>query len=189
VDQVAATLAGLGELGSVLELAAGTGQWTGRLLARATSVHCVDASPEVLELNRERVQPERRSVTYELADLFAWAPGRRYDTVFFGFWLSHVPAERFEPFWTMVEAALAPGGRVFFVDSLAHETSTARDHVLEAGGEVTRRLNDGREFRIVKRFFEPAGLERRLADLGWDVSVGTTPTYFIHGAGGRSAGR
>ena len=32
VDQVAAALSGLGELGSVLELAAGTGQWTGRLV-------------------------------------------------------------------------------------------------------------------------------------------------------------
>ena len=32
------------------------------------------------------------------------------------FWLSQVPAERFESFWTAVAAALAPGGRVFFAD-------------------------------------------------------------------------
>jgi demethylmenaquinone methyltransferase/2-methoxy-6-polyprenyl-1,4-benzoquinol methylase len=187
VEQVAAVLFGLGRLGSVLELAAGTGQWTARLMAQAASVHCVDASPEVLEINRWRVRGG--PVTYELADLFAWTPSRRYDTVFFGFWLSHVPAERFESFWTMVETALAPAGRVFFVDSLAHETSTAHNQVLEAGGEVTRRLNDGREFRIVKRFYDPPTLERQLADLGWELTVRNTTTYFIHGAGGRSLHR
>jgi hypothetical protein len=30
------------------------------------------------------------------------APDRRYDVVFFGFWLSHVPLERFDAFWSMV---------------------------------------------------------------------------------------
>jgi hypothetical protein len=29
----------------------------------------------------------------------AWRPDRRYDVVFFGFWLSHVPLERFAAFW------------------------------------------------------------------------------------------
>jgi hypothetical protein len=39
---------------------------------------------------------------------------------------------------------------------------------------VTRRLNDGRVFRIVKRFFEPATLEEELRDLGWNVAVRAT---------------
>jgi demethylmenaquinone methyltransferase/2-methoxy-6-polyprenyl-1,4-benzoquinol methylase len=34
--------------GDVLELACGTGQWTGALATRARSVTAVDASPEVL---------------------------------------------------------------------------------------------------------------------------------------------
>ena len=38
------------------------------------------------------------------------------DVVFMGFWLSHVPAGRFGPFWALVAAALAPHGRVFFAD-------------------------------------------------------------------------
>jgi hypothetical protein len=33
-------------------------------------------------------------VRFICADLFAWSPERRYDVVFFGFWLSHVPLER-----------------------------------------------------------------------------------------------
>ncbi len=38
----------------VLELAAGTGLWSARLAARASSLTCIDASPETLALNRER---------------------------------------------------------------------------------------------------------------------------------------
>jgi hypothetical protein len=37
-------------------------------------------------------------VRFVAADLFTWTPDRRYDVVFFGFWLSHVPAERFASF-------------------------------------------------------------------------------------------
>ena len=50
--------------GDVLELACGTGQWTGRLAARARSVTAVDASPEALDIARERARglglPEAR---------------------------------------------------------------------------------------------------------------------------------
>lgn len=50
------------------------------------------------------------------ADLFAWEPDRRYDVVFFGFWLSHVPPARFGSFWALVADCLKPQGRVFFAD-------------------------------------------------------------------------
>ncbi len=39
---------------------------------------------------------------------------------------------------------------------------------------TTRPVEDGRVFRIVKVFYEPAALERRLTDLGWRLSVSTT---------------
>jgi hypothetical protein len=61
-----------------------------------------------------------------------------------------------------------------------------RHHRLE-GPEATtvkRRLNDGREFRIVKVFYRPDELAARLADLGWQVEVQATPSYFLHGCCG-----
>jgi len=42
-------------------------------------------------------------------------------------------------------------------------------------------LNDGRRFRIVKLFHDPAALNGRLAGLGFDAAVERTPRYFIHG--------
>jgi len=183
VEQVRDEVRRLGQLGDVLEIAAGTGLWTQHLVDRATSVHCLDASPETLEVNRERLGWAAARVTYELADVFRWAPARRYDTVFFGFWLSHVPAERFEGFWALVADALAPGGRVFLVDSLPSPTSAARGTTVQTGGEQIRRLNDGRAFTIVKRFYDPADLERQLRALGWAIEVRATPTYFLWARG------
>jgi protein-L-isoaspartate O-methyltransferase len=182
--EVAEALAAFAPAGRVLELACGTGWRTAQLAHYADSVTAVDSSPEALAINRARVGTSQ--VEHIQEDLFCWQPAARYDIVFFGFWLSHVPPERFESFWDLVRACLAPGGRVFFVDSLYNEASTAVDHRLEGpeATTVTRRLNDGREFRIVKVFYRPDELANRLADMGWQVEVRTTPSHFLYGFGG-----
>jgi demethylmenaquinone methyltransferase/2-methoxy-6-polyprenyl-1,4-benzoquinol methylase len=181
VAEVAAALERLAPYGRVLELACGTGWWTEQLARHAASITALDASPEVIAINRQRVQSER--VSYEVADLFAWTPSQQYDVVFFSFWLSHVPAERFAPFWEGVQAALAPGGRVVFIDSRYEQSTTARDQPLEGLDAVTlqRRLNNGREYRIVKVFYTPDALSARLHELGWDAEIATTASYFVYG--------
>src|SRR5262249_25807213 len=139
--------------GDVLELAAGTGNWTRRLVRHAGRVTAVDAVPEVLELNRAKLGAGVEDV---LADVFAWEPPRTFDVCFFGFWLSHVPGERFADFWRLVGRALKPDGRVFLVDNA--QLGDPR-HTVSAGGELVRRnLSDGREFEIVKRVRTPGEL-------------------------------
>ncbi len=171
--------------GRNLELACGTGIWSERLLGYSTDLTLVDGAPEMLARNAARLQSP--SVRYVQADLFEWQPAERYDTVFFGFWLSHVPPELFAAFWRLVDACLAPRGRVFFVDSRREETSTATDHVLPAQGAnvALRRLNDGREFRIYKTFYDAAELTERLWGLNWRIRVRETSKYFVYGEGGR----
>jgi SAM-dependent methyltransferase len=181
VEQVARALEAFAPAGDVLELASGTGQWTQRLAPTARSVTAVDSSPEVHAINQERLGGV--PVRYVVADLFRWQPDRQYDTIFFSFWLSHVPPERLESFWSIVRAALAPGGRVFFVDALYEETSTAKNHQLEGpdAHAVTRRLNDGQEYRIVKVFYRPEILTEQLTGWGWRARIERTPTYFYYG--------
>ena len=173
--------------GRVLELACGTGLWTVHLALHTASITAVDASPEVLDINRARLQESRSetSVRYVRADLFDWRPDDAYDVVFFGFWLSHVPPGRFAAFWDLVRSALRPGGRVFFVDSLGTETLAEKESAGLAPRDHTtlRRLNDGREFRIVKVFYDPSGLGARLADMGWRFSVRATDKHLLYGFG------
>ena len=47
---------------------------------------------------------------------------------------------------------------------------------------MTRRLDDGREFRIVKVFYEPATLDASLRSLGFEAHIERTARYFIYGA-------
>jgi demethylmenaquinone methyltransferase/2-methoxy-6-polyprenyl-1,4-benzoquinol methylase len=162
--------------------------WTQRLATYASHLTAVDAAPEVLAINRDRVDAPH--VRYVQADLFAWEPpAGSFDVVFFSFWLSHVPPDRFDWFWAQVRQALRPNGRFFLIDSLREQTSTAVDHVLPDETEVvmTRRLNDGREFDIVKIFYEPGPLRTRLDGLGWNADIKGTPRFFVYGSGTRSA--
>jgi demethylmenaquinone methyltransferase/2-methoxy-6-polyprenyl-1,4-benzoquinol methylase len=183
-DELAAALDSFGPTGRVLELACGPGTWTAQLLRRATSVTAVDASPEMLAIASARVADDR--VRFVRADVFSWTPDRRYDVVFFGFWLSHVPLERFESFWSLVGDCLEGDGRVFFVDD-GYRTP---DELIcgASSSTIRRRLNDGTAYRAVKVPHEPRLLEERLARLGWRITVTRTAGPFFWGAGGRLAG-
>jgi SAM-dependent methyltransferase len=169
--------------GDVLELACGTGHWTRLLAARARSVTAVDAAPEALALARQRVRGLQ--VEFIQADVFAWQPPRRYDTVFFAFWLTHVPPARFAAFWSLVGAALAPGGRVCFVDD--SDQARAGEHFVpdQATPAVWRRLRDGSEHRVVKVYYTPGELAARLAKLGWSASIYETSTPLLVGTAHR----
>lgn len=168
--------------GDVLEIACGPGTWTGRLLRTAATVTALDAAAEMLAIASARIDDRR--VQFIQADVFSWRPDRRYDVVFFGFWLSHVPAERFESFWSLVRDCLAPQGRVCFADD-AHRTP---EELIEGerSSTIQRRLNSGTAYRAVKVPHTARELEARLARLGWQVTVTPTPGPFYWGSGSLS---
>ena len=183
-DELTAALDAFQPTGSVLELACGPGVWTSQLLRYAADVSAVDGSPEMLALAAARAGPER--VRFIQADLFTWRPDRRYDVIFIGFFLSHVPAERFASFWSLVADCLKPDGRVFFADD-AYRTPDE----LVAGpssSTIRREIPDGTAYRLVKVPHQPADLERRLGELGWDIKVTATAGPFYWGAGSRIKG-
>lgn len=164
----------------VLELACGTGLWTASLAKKGGHIDAIDASPEALATSRKKTKD--LALHFIEADIFRWEPTRRYDFIFFGFWLSHVPVERFAAFWNTVARALAPDGKVFFVDSLFNQDSTARNHEgLDRSGVVERRLNDGSTYRIVKRFYDPHELMEELKRMGWAGAISTTGRFFFYG--------
>jgi demethylmenaquinone methyltransferase/2-methoxy-6-polyprenyl-1,4-benzoquinol methylase len=181
-DELTEALEAFHPSGSVLELACGPGVWTGQLLRHASDVTAVDGSPEMLAIAAARLGAGQLRLVQ--ADLFGWVPDRRYDVVFFGFWLSHVPLERFASFWSLVADCLKDGGRVFFADD-AYRTP---DELIEgpSSSTIRRRLDDGTPYRIVKVPHHPAELERRLQRLGWSIKVTATAGPFYWGAGSRS---
>lgn len=164
-----------------LELACGTGLFTRLVAPRVDHMLALDGSSEVIAINRARVSDT--NVEYAVQDLFEWQPTRRFDLIFMSFWLSHVPDEHFDRFSSNVRAGLTAGGVAYVIDSGWDTTSTAANHVYpdRAQGIATRKLNDGREFRVVKIFHDPRQLEQRLGALGLVATIKPTPHYFIHG--------
>ena len=101
-----------------------------------------------------RARTASPTVQFLEADLFAWQPPRRYDTVFFAFWLSHVPPTRLPGFWNTVAAALAPGGKAIFIDNGPDVAALEEVLVDQPAPAVLRRLDDGSRYRIVKVFHD-----------------------------------
>ena len=108
--RIARLVAEMRPAGSVLEIACGTGLWTEALAEWADTVTAIDAAPEAVAIARDRVRSA--SVSFEVADVFSWDPGTRFDVIFFSAWLSHVPASRFGQFWQLLGSLLAGNGRV-----------------------------------------------------------------------------
>ncbi len=167
--------------GDVLELACGPGTWTGMLAQRAVSVTAVDGAPEMLEV--AAASEPGANVRLQQVDLFSWRPARRYDAVFFGFFLSHVPDARFESFWALVGDALVPGGHVAFVDDAYR---APEELVYGPQSSVIMRRREGADgYRIVKIAHTSDELAARLAELGWSFEMRDHGPFFW-GLGQRS---
>ncbi len=166
--------------GEIVELAAGTGWWS-PLLASKGELSLYDAADAPLDRARERLVAHRLRAHLHVRD--AWAPAdRAVDAVFTGFWLSHVPRARIDDFLAIVRGWLKPGGTFAFIDSRFDPQSGAADHLTPADGQSIRRLDDGREFTVVKVYYEPVDLETALARSGFvEPSVTTTGRFFLTG--------
>ena len=166
--------------GEIVELAAGTGWWS-PLLASKGELSLYDGTAAPLERARERLVAHQLRAHLHVRD--AWSePDRQVDAVFTGFWLSHVPRARLADFLAIVRRWLKPGGTFAFINSLPDEGSSATDHPAPADDASIRHLNDGREFTIVKVYYEPGELVAALADAGFvDARVTTTGRFFLTG--------
>jgi 2-polyprenyl-3-methyl-5-hydroxy-6-metoxy-1,4-benzoquinol methylase len=180
IAEVEAALFAAKPSGDILELACGTGLWTKHLATLATNLTAIDAAPEAIAINQQKVG--LAAVNYIVADLFTWEPEQQFDFVFFSFWLSHVPETQFIPFWQKVQRSLKQNGRVFFIDGLLNQASTAQNHApLHQQGHTERKLNDGRTYKIVKVFYQQQQLQESLQKLGWQGQVISTKDFFLYG--------
>ena len=174
-------LMGLGPCAHVLELACGTGVWTKELARIGDFVTAVDASPEMLEINRRIVADPR--VRYQQHDLFTWQPEDQYDLVFVGFWLSHVPPDLLEPFLDRICRAVRPRGHLILIDQcddLRGGPVPDREGICER-----RSVTDGRTFTIVKVYYHPGVLALRLARAGFDARAHRIGDSFFYVIGRR----
>ncbi len=161
--------------GEIVELAAGTGWWS-PLLAQKGELSLYDISDEVLTRARDRLLAHGLRAHIHIRD--AWAePDRQVDAVFCGAWLSHVRRKRLPDFLAIVHRWLKPGGLFAFIDEAGQPDYAQTDDEHQA-----RKLNDGRQFQIIKVFYEPAELEDALNEAGFrDIDIAKTSRFFLLG--------
>jgi SAM-dependent methyltransferase len=184
LDAATVWLDGLPLGGEIVELAAGTGWWS-TLLAGKGVLSIYDAVEAPLDRARERLLAHGLRAHIHVRD--AWTePDRPVDALFCGFWLSHVPRARLAEFLGLARRWLKPGGTFAFIDSRPDPHAGATDQVVSAEAEISeRRLADGREFRVVKVFWQPAELEAALLAAGFVTArVTTTSRFFPLGSAG-----
>lgn len=163
----------------VLELACGTGYWTAAIADKVDTILATDASEEVLAIARAKgLDPTR--VSFALADAYnPLRPSPDLNAGLAAFWWSHIPRARIAAFLDRFHAALVPGARVVFTDSLfVQGSSTPICHTDAAGNTYQlRHLQDGTTHEVLKNFPSSEELRNILQPYSDAIEI-TTFDYF-----------
>lgn len=165
---------------ATLEVACGTGFWTQFLAAKTRTLVATDATPEPLELARQRPNAER--VSFVQADAYALgAELGTFQAAFAGLWFSHVPREGRQAFLGSLHSRLQPGARVIFLDN---STVQCLEHPIvetDAHGNTyqRRKLKDGSMHRVLKNFPGEDELRQLLSPLASAFSFRELENFWL----------
>ncbi len=139
----------------VLELACGTGWWTPHGARQAQHWLATDINPETMAVAQRKVLPA--CVQFAVVDAYTWKglpAAEPFDAAFAGFWWSHVPLARLQPWLASLHDHLLPGARVVFLDNRYVQTSSTPIHRRDAQGNTYQRrvLDDGSSHEVLKNF-------------------------------------
>ena len=164
----------------MLEIACGTGWWTGPIAEQARSVFAIDAAEQTLAIARAKPLRADR-VRFALGDAYALQPdGGPFDAAFAGFWISHVPCSRLAAFFAQLARVLLPDARVVLLDNRYVAGSSTPVSAPDAAGDTwqIRRLDDGSSHRVLKNFPTRPALEAALGEHGHSLAWHTLDHYW-----------
>jgi SAM-dependent methyltransferase len=138
----------------VLEIAAGTGYWTQYLATTARSITATDLNAETLAIAAQR-EYAPADVSLRVADAYRLeaVPGE-FDTVFCGFWWSHVLRSDVPRFLAGISDRVGPGARLILLDNRYVPGSNHPVTRTGPDGDTyqQRKLADGSEYEVLKNF-------------------------------------
>jgi demethylmenaquinone methyltransferase/2-methoxy-6-polyprenyl-1,4-benzoquinol methylase len=162
LDQVERALSEAPLHGDCVELGAGTGYWSERVIDKVEALWALDSGPEALSIARARVGARATKVMFETVDLWKWQPTRVWDSAVAFFFLEHVPDEVLPGLLTALHDALRPGAPFFVAEGAAQDFAPVleRRSIEGRGYDVVERRRTTQEFEAA---FETAGFAVRAA--------------------------
>jgi ubiquinone/menaquinone biosynthesis C-methylase UbiE len=146
--------------GKCIDIACGTGFWLPYYHRNCSAITLIDQSAGVLEECKKKIQVlriENKAKTVQ-GNISKDIPSdHSYNSALTGFLISHFQDEEMNSFFGVLRKSLAPEGKFVIIDSVWGEETKA--HHREQNSMATRRLFDGREFQIYKRYFDKEELQ------------------------------
>jgi SAM-dependent methyltransferase len=164
----------------VLELACGTGYWTGRIADSAASVLATDINPEVIELAKAKGLPGDK-VRFALADAFDPGVSGSFSAVFAGFWWSHIKRQDQAGFLAGLRDKLGKDVLLVMLDNAYVEGSStpiARTD-LEGNTYQIRTTPDGERHEVIKNFPTDSALRKKLGAALKDIRILRLEHYWM----------
>ena len=155
--------------GHLIDIACGAGFWLSNYARNCNQITFLDQSARMLSKCKDRVEE------LGLAEISSFVQGdfldikleaSKYDCALVGFLLSHLTLEQEKTFFRKLEEILKVDPRLMFIDSVWNER---RQRYREKEGVQERVLNDGRTFRVYKRYFDQPDVEKMLERYRFEV--------------------
>lgn len=156
--------------GNIIDIACGSGYWIKNYYKKCDTFTFIDQSRQMLEQCRvkaDKFDIVNRSVFINDDILeYEFEAGNLFDCSVMGFLLGHFTHEQEEILFDKLKRYLKPGSEILIIDS----TWTRQRAKTQNKEDITERyLNDGRSFKIYKRYFEEGDLEALLKRYGVHV--------------------
>ena len=165
---------------SVLEIACGTGFWTETISEVSKSILCTDLNNEVLDIAKSKKYACK--VDFLQDDSYILGKIReKYNSLFAGFWLSHIPKKKIQQFIEVIHNKLSDNAIIVFMDNLyVHGNSTPISRFdTEGNSYQIRKLNDDSQYEVLKNFYDESSLKECFKDYGKEIQIHILKYFWI----------
>jgi ubiquinone/menaquinone biosynthesis C-methylase UbiE len=155
--------------GHLIDIACGAGFWLPNYARNCSQITFLDQSERMLSKCKERVEQLGLTAISNFVQgdfLYVNLETSQYDCALVGFFLSHLTFEQENAFFGRLEEVLRPNPQLMLIDSAWNHR---RQQHREKEGTQERVLNDGRTFRIYKRYFEESDVEEMFKRYGFEA--------------------
>lgn len=169
VARVSEMVSGFGK-GHLIDIGCGAGFWLPNYARNCNQITFLDQSERMLSICKDRAKNLGLLDTSNFiqGDFLDVSLGTsEYDCVLAGFLLSHLTLEQERAFFGKLEEILKTNSQLMLIDSAWNKK---RQRYREKEGLQERILNDGRTFRIYKRYFEKSDVEQMLERHSFRIS-------------------